>query len=478
MRKFFLFLSAAFFSFAFSHAAFAEERILNFASSMQVQKDGSVIVEETITVNAENIKIRRGLYRDIPNPETEPVEFISLYMNNEPHPSFTETSGKNLRINFGDDNYIPKGIHTYRLTYSVKNVVKDFPDYDEVYWNVTGNNWDFTIERASFLILLPEDADIKDSLVSLYTGRKGSKGSNAVKTETYFYETTEDLYAGEGFTVAVPFEKGIVKSYKKTFFTSLSALSAKSLMLMAAGLILFVFFFKYIIGTWLAVGRDPKDAIVTEFTPPKGISPAFMRSLWNRGNDRKMFAVALISLAMKNKIEISEEQKTAVLKLKDRSVAGLPEEERYIIDFLFSSKEEFKINQSNWSRISSCIQYIEKNFNLERKKYILSNKKYVLPAALMLVLFQLLLIPFGFIALAFIFVNLHYSIFVLVFVGLVAKNKVLKIIAFILLNLFYSLFFFDLTLKINIYIAVSVAEHYIDSFSARCILSFYCAEIK
>lgn len=445
MKKLSLLLLSAVFLFLSSAIASAEEKIIDFASAMTVQKDGSVTIEEVIVVNVEHINIRRGLFRDIPNPADEPVKVISLYMDNQPHPYFTEHPGRNLRINFGDDDYISKGNHTYRLTYSIGKVVKDFKDYDEVYWNVTGNDWNFTIEHASFYISLPQGADIKEDLVSVYTGRKGSKDSNAVKTGANFFETTKPLYPGEGFTVAVPFEKGIVQSYKKSV---VNGLSRKGIILMTAGLLLFVFFIIYFIASWLAVGKDPNDAIVTEFTPPEGISPAFMRCLWRRGTDRKMFATALVSLAMKDKIEILEEkvlfQKQSLLKLKDKNTDGLHEDEKHILKTLFSGRDEFAISQSNWSRLSSCINFIEKGFNIGKEKYITANKKYIIPAIIILILFQLILIPFGALAFGLIFVNLHYAIFLLVFVGL-PKSRVLKTIAFIALNLFYSPFFFTMT---------------------------------
>ena len=70
-------------------------------------------------------------------------------MAGAPHPYFTERNGQNLRINFGDDNYISYGEHTYRLVYSMDRAVRFFDDYDELYWNVTGNEWNFPIAFAS-----------------------------------------------------------------------------------------------------------------------------------------------------------------------------------------------------------------------------------------------------------------------------------------------------------------------------------------
>jgi uncharacterized membrane protein len=182
-----------------------------------------------------------------------------------------------------------------------------------------------------------------------------------------------------------------------------------------------------------------------------------MRCLWIRKPDKKMFATALVSIAMKGKIEISEEkklfQKTAVLKLKDKTSDGLSEEEIYIVGKLFAKGDEFTISNSNWSTLSSCINHVEKKFNDEKKKYIQSNAKYIVPAVIILILFQLLFIPFGAGIPALIFVNLHYCIFMIAFVGL-PKNKIFKAIAFIILNLFYAVFFLGIIREANIPAAI------------------------
>lgn len=447
------------FLFAFSAAAGAQERILDFASVMNVREDGSAVIEETITINAEHVNIRRGIYRDIPNTESEPVKFISLFMDGQPHPSFIERPGNNLRINFGDDNYLSKGIHTYQLVYSIKNLVKDFEDYDEIYWNVTGSNWAFEIERASLLINFPQKAEIMNSLVSLYTGHEGSKDSDAVRKSEFRFETTKPLYSGEGFTVAVPFEKGVVESHKITRARSRGNSGIKNIILISAAAVLFVVFIAYLAISWLAVGRDPKDITVTEFVPPEGISPAFMRCLWRRGTDKKMFAAALISLAMKDKIEIIEQeslfQKQAVLKLKDKNTEGLPKEEEHIIKSLFAHKTEFTISRANWNLLSLCINHIEQKLGSDKKEYVFSNSQYIKPAAAGLVLFQLFFILAGSDAPVFIFLNLHYSIFLTVFTKF-PRNAIIKIAAFILINLFYAPFFFSIGQSAGT--AASVAE--------------------
>ena len=52
--------------FTFTTIALAEERIHSYHSDIVVDDKGDMTVTETITVNAEGNKIKRGIYRDFP----------------------------------------------------------------------------------------------------------------------------------------------------------------------------------------------------------------------------------------------------------------------------------------------------------------------------------------------------------------------------------------------------------------------------
>ena len=90
-------------------SAFAAEQISRFEVFARVRPDASVRIEENISVVAEHNQIRRGIYRDLPATNQNPVHIEALFMDGAPHPYFTERNGQNLRINFGDDNYISYG---------------------------------------------------------------------------------------------------------------------------------------------------------------------------------------------------------------------------------------------------------------------------------------------------------------------------------------------------------------------------------
>ena len=417
----------------------ARENIFSFDVEMQIQKDGSAVVSERISLNAQGIKIRRGIYRDLPKNAEVPIEIISLSMDGFAHPYFIQENAHTLRVNFGEDNFISKGRHTYEFTYKVLRLVGDFDDYDEVYWNVTGNDWDFTIDEASFKIFLPSSAEIKNDLVSIYTGKIGDKGGGAVKYGGGFYKTDRPLSSGEGFTVAIPFTKGVVTSYKHLAPVPLPPQKAGAFLFYAVFIFaILLFYYSY---TWFKVGKDPLDAIVTEFSPPQNISPSFMRCLWKRKTDVKGFATALASLAMKGKIEISEEKsflsKSAALNLKDKNVDGLPEEEKTIMSKFFTSGKRFSLTNANWPSINSCMSSINKRFNEEKKKYIISNSKYMIFPIIALLLMQLAFV--GSLT-AVIGVNFHFCIFAAIITAAV-KSKFLKIPILLAVSVFYFIFF-------------------------------------
>ena len=139
MKKIFLLLL---FTFPFLSVQ-ATEKITKFDARAVVHLDGRVEITENITVNVEHNQIRRGIYRDIPLSARQKLDITGLQMDGAPHPYFTEKQEGFVRINFGNDRYISRGLHTYTLRYTMHNVVGFFQDYDEIYWNVTGNGWAF-----------------------------------------------------------------------------------------------------------------------------------------------------------------------------------------------------------------------------------------------------------------------------------------------------------------------------------------------
>ncbi|VTR27445.1 Predicted membrane protein (DUF2207) [Serratia fonticola] len=51
-------------------------------------------------------------------------------------------------------------IYNYQIRYQVSNHFSRFPEWDELYWNVTGNDWAYPITKASFQLELPDTSQL------------------------------------------------------------------------------------------------------------------------------------------------------------------------------------------------------------------------------------------------------------------------------------------------------------------------------
>ena len=62
-----------------------------------------------------------------------------------------------MRVRIGKaDALLNKGEHEYEIRYRTTRQIGFFADYDELYWNATGNGWPFAIDMAEARIHLPE----------------------------------------------------------------------------------------------------------------------------------------------------------------------------------------------------------------------------------------------------------------------------------------------------------------------------------
>jgi len=270
--------------------AHADEGILSFHSDIEIAADGSMQVDETITVNAEGNRIQRGIYRDFPtdykdrygNRVKVAFEPLDVSRDGHPEPWHSERLENGTRVYFGSaDVYLDSGEHTYVFRYRTTRQLGFFEDHDELYWNVTGNGWEFTIDQASASVHLPGDLAAGKVKIEGYTGAQGSKARNytALVDESGVAQiaTTRALGSQQGLTLVASFPKGIVQApdarQKLAWFVTDNRREG----VLGAGLLVMLGFL-YL--QWRRVGRDPQGGVVIpEYDPPQGISPAAARYL-------------------------------------------------------------------------------------------------------------------------------------------------------------------------------------------------------
>ena len=207
----------------FQSFLFSKEKILSYNSDITVEPDASMIVTETITVITEGDLIKHGIYRDFPThyKDTYGNNYIvdfkirKILRDSKPDTYRIEDLSDVKRIYIGDKNYYLKnGVHTYSIEYKTNRQIGFFRDHDELYWNVTGNEWAFNIDKASAVVHLPPDISSGEIKCFAFTGSYGSRGNdynNSKSISTATFNTNRILGAREGLTIVVEWPKGFVK---------------------------------------------------------------------------------------------------------------------------------------------------------------------------------------------------------------------------------------------------------------------------
>jgi len=298
---------------------FARElHILTFHADLVVLPDSTLDVTETIRVEFSGSW--QGLFRTIPVEYDGPGGFnYSLFLSDVRATEGT-ASGEPLRIekqrqggNIEFKIYVPNASDATRvivLHYSVQNGLRYFDDHDELYWNVTGTDWQVPIEAASAHIILPQG--VTGLHASDYTGVFGSRAQDAaVETlgSNVDIRTTRSLAYREGLTVVVGWDKGFVHapSATKKFEQFLASNWALGIPLLAFPLMFWL---------WRSRGRDPRvGAIAVQYEPPAGLSPGEAGTLVDNTAAMRDITATIVDLAVHGYLTIEEQNKEHMMGL-------------------------------------------------------------------------------------------------------------------------------------------------------------------
>jgi uncharacterized membrane protein YgcG len=353
--------------FAAAPAA-AEERITSFVSDVSIQPDSALEVTETIDVHSEGDQIRHGIYRDFPtlysgrNGSRIRVgfKFEGAELDGHPEPASVEPLSNGVRMKIGDaDTELTPGEHRFVIRYHTTRQVGRFADYDELYWNATGNGWGFPIDVAEARLRLPSPAAFGQR--SVYTGAEGSTDHNAEVVSDapgeIVFRTTWPLAPYEGLTVAAAFPKGVVGNADDSTKLGWWLSDYGPPVVGFLGLLGILAFY---LVAWHRAGRDPKGGtVVPLFSPPDDFSPAGIRYVREMKADNRAFAAALVDMGVRGHIKI-EEVDGGWLEGDSRTIerlpgqAPLPEEEEAALDQLLSTGEIIAMKQKNWEKFSSA----------------------------------------------------------------------------------------------------------------------------
>ncbi|MCO6388349.1 DUF2207 domain-containing protein [Aliihoeflea sp. 40Bstr573] len=394
---------------ALAAGAFAQEEITSFRADIELAADGTMQVTETITVNAEGNQIRRGIFRDFPlrfedeAGRLREVDFdiLSVTRDGDDEPHATERGSGIVRIRIGDaDTLLAPGLHTYEITYETGRQIRFFDTHDELYWNVTGNGWDFPIRDAVADIRLPLGVSAED--VAFYTGAFGSTAQDASAQRLdggnrIIVEADRELRPREGLTVAIAMPKGSVAPPTAAQEREWWLRDNRALFIGALGLAIVL---AYYLWAWTRVGRDPPAGVVVpRWEPPRDISPAltsYIDKRGFRGQGWDALSAATINLAVKGFVELDDLDGQLTIRRSATPAANLPVGEAAILAHLPQAGDMLTVDKANGSRVVAVGQSFRTAIEREhRNRFYRHNAGYVFAGIAISVLALLAFIVFG-----------------------------------------------------------------------------------
>lgn len=342
------------------------EHIKNFDVNITVNKDATIDVLEKINYDFSTLQ-KHGIYRQIPtiwkNKEGKKYRLdyskISVTDENSNSYQFSKIYENDyLKLKIGSANIFVTGIKKYVIRYKVTGALTYFSDHDELYWNVTGNEWTVPIANSIVKIALPETIKKEDIKVVCYTGSSGNTTSNCsmFQEDNKAAVTSKDiLYGGQGLTFAISFPIDVVAHLEAKEVVDFWQTFVGKLISMLIGLAVLFWYVIYpikIIYKWWRYGRDPKGQVQEVrawFDPPKlkngrSMTPTEVGSLVDETVDLRDISAGIVDLARQGYFKIEERKKNDfyfIQKKTDQS--GLQPFEKKLIDEIFKSKSTVRI---------------------------------------------------------------------------------------------------------------------------------------
>ena len=307
--------------------------IEEFHSQLSIELSADVVVKETIRLNFDGSW--NGIHRMIPIVERTPQGFAHRLRASVE--SVTDLQGAQLTYSSSRQDhsidlkiYVPSAVDASRtvvIVYRLKNAIRFFEEHDELYWNVTGDEWPYPILKASATIDLPRE--LENLRINAFTGGYGSTDRNVEITLDGVMRKPDSVVAPaaeaspppgaaheimvqakgsmgirEGLTVAVAWNTGVLRH--PTLWDQFLAWTADNFA--SAGMMLIpVGVFCGLWRHWSNYGRDPKPGpVVVMYEPPEGLSPGEMGTLIDHWPDMRDITATIVGLAVRGIIRIRQ----------------------------------------------------------------------------------------------------------------------------------------------------------------------------
>jgi hypothetical protein len=367
------------------------ERVVRFDAVYDVGRDSSVTVTETIDYDFASTR-HHGIQRDLIVKQRKDDRYDRVYpldvLSVSASPG-TPAGYKVLneprgiqRIRIGDPDREITGRHRYVIRYRLRGVLNGFSDHDELYWNVTGDEWLVPIETTSVRVSTPTGV----TRVACFVGPRGSTlacdgaAGRAGKSSATFTNTR--LAPGSGLTVVTGMQpltsvgaaapKPILHerwSFSRAFAATFVTVSVAVLLFLAAvaGVVALLWRRgrdRRAVGSAIDMAfPDAGGAVAArplfehtetpvQFEPPDRLRPAQLGTLVDEEAGARDVAATIVDLAARGYLTITEIPKHGVFGKQDWTLSrtgkdadGLLGYEMKLLGGLFGGKTSVQLSE-------------------------------------------------------------------------------------------------------------------------------------
>ncbi|HOI59963.1 MAG TPA: DUF2207 domain-containing protein [Candidatus Pacearchaeota archaeon] len=353
---------------------FAEE-IESFNSRIIVNEDSSLNITETIVYDFGDEQ-KHGIYRYFKGENNDPVISDVSVIDEDGDPY--KYNFNNNKVKIGDEFITVWGKRTYIINYKIKEAINYLKDYDELYLNINGFDWQIPIHKIRAEVIIPKNLENNSLFFESYYGTQGSKNTGIslanfdLNTTNIIYETNS-LSEGENFTILARFPKEIVKKP--------SIINIENFFIFFPVIVFVSMFF-----IWLKYGRAPKGrgTIIPEYSAINNLSPIEIGTLVDEKLDNIDISAEIIYLATKGYLTITQIKKKGFfknemdynLKKLEKDESDLNDFDKDILDFLFKDGDDVLLSKLDKTNIASFILRIREKVSdkLLENGYFFKNK--------------------------------------------------------------------------------------------------------
>ena len=366
-KNFLMTLSVIFMIFFLNVSSLIAETIKKYDVSIQINKNGTLIINEIIDYDFGDKLDKHGIIRRIPLRSKKSgidiykshVKINSVKRNGEPEKYKTVKSSGEISYKIGsEDKYVDSGVSKYEFNYTMYNAVFEKDGIYQVYFNPIGQFWKVPIESGDVIISFENNQPIGENEIQqlkVFTGKYGETGENYTivqKSGIIKIKTNEVLEPLNGLTFRLNLKTDKINP---TWLDKLKVIYY-AVPLVAVGSVVILVLFIYGFVTWLLFRPvSLRKAIVPEFNIPKDISPMYAGYIKGVKNPKEILTIGMLSLLSKGYVT-AEDKEGNGKNVKYRLVAnteGNPElstEEATLLNALSDDEENiFKKDKSYFS---------------------------------------------------------------------------------------------------------------------------------